>query len=169
MNYYDSIAKGYDRLHKEEQLHKLRIMITELQRSNLARGSILDVGCVTGFSLDIIAHELGRKVIGIEPSKGMIDRYSGEQKIMQGCAEQLPFPDQHFAGVVSVTAIQNFEDIPLAVREMRRVALKNAPVLVSCLKRSEKVEAVSSTLAELLVVEEVLEEAKDIIFLCRRI
>lgn len=167
-NYYDDIATGYDRLHKNEQLQKLSIIIRRLRTEALAEGPLLDVGCGTGFSLDIIAEAISREVHGVDPSKGMISNYQGTQTITQAGAEALPYPDNWTSATISVTAIQNFEDIPRGVAEMRRVSKEGAPIIISCLKKSGKLKEVSEILAENLQVEEAIEEEKDIIFCCRK-
>ena len=45
--YYGSIAEGYDRLHREEQLRKLAIIGQFIPKSAL----VLDVGCGAGYSV----------------------------------------------------------------------------------------------------------------------
>lgn len=166
MGYYDTIAKGYDELHKEEQHKKLAIVLEYLQ--DLPSGDLLDVGCGTGFSLDEIAQATGRTCQGIEPSKGMIEQYQGLQPIMQGAAEALPFPDASFAGVVSLTAVQNFQSISRGLEEIRRVTKAEGKVIITCLKKSSKLKAVSEIIADLFTVLELIEEEKDIIFVCER-
>lgn len=168
MEYYDSIAKGYDELHEEEQRKKLAIIIPHLLEQTLPEGPLVDVGCGTGFSLDLIAKATGRRCVGIDPSKGMIKQYQGKQKILQASAEEMPFSDEAFAACISVTAIQNFQDIPAGVEEIRRVTKKKGSIIISCLKKSSHMKYVTETLSELLSVLEVIEEEKDLIFCCKR-
>lgn len=168
MRYYDHISAGYDELHKEEQLRKIEIILSRLLKETLVEGALLDVGCGTGFSLDMLAQATGKKVQGVEPSKGMLEQYKGKENITQAGAEELPYPDQHFCAVVSITAIQNFSDIPDGVAEIERVAKNDAPIIISCLKKSSKLKDISVTLADTFEVEEIIEEEKDLIYFCRK-
>lgn len=168
MGYYDTIAPGYDELHEKEQRRKLAIITKRLAQENLQQGPLLDVGCGTGFCLDLLAEQTGKEVVGTEPSEGMRKQYRGARRIDSAAAEALPYPDGHFAAVVSVTAIQNFKDVAAGVSEMRRVVKDDAPIIISCLKKSPKLKEVSATLADNLVVEEVMEEDKDLIYCCRK-
>jgi demethylmenaquinone methyltransferase / 2-methoxy-6-polyprenyl-1,4-benzoquinol methylase len=167
MEYYDTIAPGYDELHEEEQRRKLAIIIPLLARTP-HEGPVLDVGCGTGFSLDSIERATGKACVGIDPSQGMLDRYKGRQTILKASAERIPYPDEHFAACISVTAIQNFSDIPTGVEEMRRVTMRGGAIIISCLKKSEKLGLVAESVGESLVVNEAIEEEKDIIFCCER-
>lgn len=163
MNYYDNISEGYDTLHKEEQIKKLSLIAD--QDIIEASDSLLDVGCGTGFSLDYF--DL-KEATGIDPSQGLISQYKGDEKIMLGSAEELPFEDNSFDVVISVTAIQNFDDIKKGLEEIKRVGndrfvltfLKNSP------KRDEIKEIISYKFLPFHILE--LEEEKDIVFVIRR-
>lgn len=168
MDYYSNIAKGYNRLHQAEQEKKLIIICDMLLAEPLLEGPLLDVGAGTGFSLDILAKKLNTTCVGIEPSQGMIKEYTGTQELIQGQAENLPFSDETFSACISVTAIQNFSDIPLGIEEIRRVTKKKGTIIISCLKKSPKIKFVTETLSELLEVQEIIEEEKDLIFCCKR-
>ncbi|MFP4524004.1 MAG: class I SAM-dependent methyltransferase [Candidatus Woesearchaeota archaeon] len=167
MGYYDDLAPGYDELHQEEQERKLDIILEELAKMDV-EGDILDVGCGTGFSLDALAKAFpDSKCIGVEPSSGMREQYKGKEKLVAGEAECLPFPDDRFGATVSLTAIQNFADVSRGVAEMVRVTQSGGALVVTCLKKSRKLKEVSRELAEQAVVEDVIEEEKDLVFRCR--
>jgi demethylmenaquinone methyltransferase/2-methoxy-6-polyprenyl-1,4-benzoquinol methylase len=172
--YYDGIAKGYDELHKVEQENKLAIIIPKLNEKlqQMIRESkdeliCIDIGSGTGFSLDILEAETKQKWIGVEPSVGMTKQYKGKQQLLVARGESLPFPDAYADACVSITAIQNFDDIAKGIEEMSRVTKENAPIIVSCLKKSPKLGLVSQILADTFIVEELIEEEKDIIFVCQ--
>jgi len=57
MNFYDSIAKEYDLLCKEEQLKKLSIIRNNISIEN--NTELLDVGCGTGISSDFNCFVVG--------------------------------------------------------------------------------------------------------------
>ena len=165
-HYYDQLAPGYDRLHKEEQLRKLQVMLSWLKTQRIPEGDCLDVGCGTGFNLDLLHASLHRSCIGIDPSKGMLAQYRGNQQVLQAAAEDLPFPDDSFSLLVSVTAAQNFTDIPSAFAEMRRVLRPGGILALSCLQRSNQLGLIAASIAENFVVEEVIEASQDLIFFC---
>ncbi|MBW2982884.1 methyltransferase domain-containing protein [Candidatus Woesearchaeota archaeon] len=167
MSYYDELAPGYDELHKEEQERKLDIVLEELAKMDV-EGDILDVGCGTGFSLNTLAEAFPEsRCVGVEPSSGMREQYKGEKELVAGEVEKLPFPDDRFGATVSLTAIQNFADVSRGVAEMVRVTRPRGSLIVTCLKRSRKLKEVSRELAEQAVVEDIIEEDKDLIFRCR--
>ena len=163
MSYYDLIASGYEELHKEEQLKKLSLIgKTEIVKEG---DKLLDVGCGTGFSLNYFPV---KEAIGIDPSQELIKQYNGPHKIMQGYAESLPFQDSSFDVIISLTAIQNFDDIEKGLMEMKRVG--EARFALTILKRSPSTNLTRAFIKEIFEnydVEEI-EEEKDIIFLIRR-
>lgn len=163
MTYYDAIAKGYNELHKEEQLKKIRIILRTIFD---VKRPVLDVGCGTGFSLDIFHENWNVECVGIDPSRKMIELYEGNQKIMFGMGEMLPFDDESFGLVLSITAIQNFTDPLQGILEMKRVCSLDGQIVISCLKKSAKLDEITEHIAENLVVREVIEEEKDMIFFC---
>ena len=160
MTYYDEIAKTYDELHKEEQIKKIQIILDE----DLVRhtDTVLDVGCGTGFSLDYFN---AKKIIGIDPAEKLIKQYSGKNKIILGCSENLPFKDKEFDVVVSFTAIQNFDDLEKGLEEIKRVG-KNKFGL-TFLKRSFKAKLIEDAIRKIFSEFKIkkIEEEKDFIFI----
>jgi ubiquinone/menaquinone biosynthesis C-methylase UbiE len=168
MNYYDDLAPGYDELHKAEQLRKLTIIIDILTTTTLQEGPLLDVGCGTGFSLDILEEKTGKTCTGAEPSAGMIAQHQGRAKIHHAPAEELPFEDATFCATISVTAVQNFSDLYAGIEEIIRVTKPEGLIIITCLKKSPKAKTVAEILGERIVVKEVIEEDKDLIFVCEK-
>ncbi len=118
MTYYDSIAKGYDELHEEEQLKKLKVIAGHLKIRESE--SLLDVGCGSGIS----TRYFRCKRTGIDPSEKLLDiaiKNDPSGRYIKGSAESLPFKDKEFDVVISVTAIQNFDDIKKGICEIKRV------------------------------------------------
>jgi demethylmenaquinone methyltransferase/2-methoxy-6-polyprenyl-1,4-benzoquinol methylase len=159
-NYYDEIAQGYEELHREEQLKKIEIIkkILKLKKTD----KLLDVGCGTGLTTE----PWNCSRYGIDPSKKLLERARQKNKIeyKQAQAEDIPYPDRFFDIVISITAIQNFQDIEKGLKEIKRVG-KDGFVL-SFLKRSPKKEFIEKKIKELFFVKNVVEEEKDIIFFC---
>jgi len=96
----------------------------------------LDVGCGLGFPLLELAMRLGEgaKVYGIDPWKQAIERARmkarvmgiGNVEIIEGVAEDLPFDDGFFDLIVSNNGINNVQDLPKALKEIRRVSKAGA-------------------------------------------
>tara|TARA_Y100000310_G_C20638636_1_gene792605 strand:+ start:674 stop:1150 length:477 start_codon:yes stop_codon:yes gene_type:complete len=152
MNYYNSISKGYDELHKEEQEKKL-LIVKELIHPE-KDSSLLDVGCGTG-----ISSSFNCNVIGIDPSLKLLEQ-SDKIKV-NGVGELLPFKDKSFDYVVSLTALQNFDNIEKGLLEMKRVCKKQ--LVLSFLKKSEKKEMIMSLVKKHFTIVKEIEEDKDLI------
>ena len=61
--------------------------------------------------------------------------------------------------------IQNFEDISQALSEIKRVAKPDAQIIISCLKKSSKLDSIKSLLHKFFKLDKELEQDKDIIFI----
>ena len=175
--YYDTIASGYDELHGEEQLKKLKIIETHLNISSHMR--VLDVGCGTGLSTAFInLHNCSPNglSIGLDPShellkiarsknKALANRAKNQSSIdiqyIQGAAENLPFKAHSFDILISVTALHNFENVDEALSEINRVSKTKVQIILTVLKRSKKGESLKSTIMKQFKVREVIEEDKD--------
>ena len=155
--YYDTIATGYEELHREEQEKKLSLIKKHLQVK--ASDLLLDVGCGTG-----IPSPFNCRVIGIDPAMKLLERNSLLLKV-QGEAEHLPFKDNTFDVVISVTAIQNFHDIEKGLQEIKRVG--KGKYVLTFLKKSAKRETIVRFIKEIFTIEKEMEEEKDILFFCR--
>lgn len=98
---------------------------------------ILDAGCGTGvFTLDILSS--GPHVIGLDISLPMLIRAGQKAKgypfqILLGDILSLPFPENFFDRVVSVTALEFITDAKGAIRELFRVTKKRGCIVVATL------------------------------------
>jgi ubiquinone/menaquinone biosynthesis C-methylase UbiE len=147
MGYYDYIAKGYDELHYEEQMNKLRVI---LERFDISRKKVLDVGCGTAF----YSH-LFKDYTGIDNSREMVKRAKGN--VLLGNAESLPFNDKSFDVVISLSAAHNFSDFRRAIDEMFRVSREL--VIVSLFKRAK----LFNEIREYFGLDLEIDEEKDLI------
>lgn len=154
-NFYDVTAKSYNELHGEEQLKKLRIISRYI--SPKKNETLLDVGCGTGISTKFWKC----KAIGIDPAKELVKICGKRCRV--GKAEKLPFKDKSFDYVISITAIQNFENIEKGLKEMKRVA--KGPVVLTVLKRSSKIDDIKRMIRHNFKILRQIEEEKDLIFI----
>jgi bis(5'-nucleosidyl)-tetraphosphatase len=159
-NYYDEIADGYDELHGAEQLRKANIIISKLSLKKTDK--LLDVGCGNGSYLELF----DCKVTGIDPSEELIKQYKGKHKLTVGVAEELPFPDNSFGIVMSITAMHNFRNIETGIKEMRRVGKKK--FVFSVLKKTKKMAIIEKLIYDFFTIDEIIDEDKDIIFFCSK-
>ncbi|MBS3157467.1 class I SAM-dependent methyltransferase [Candidatus Woesearchaeota archaeon] len=158
MNYYDKIAKGYEELHKEEQLKKIKIIKKHLKLKPIDK--LLDVGCGTGLTTT----PWKCKRYGIDPSKKLLERARQKDKITYklASAENIPFKDNFFDIVISITAIQNFTNIEKGLKEIKRVGKDR--FILTFLKKSSKKDKIIKLIQKIFKVKEIIEEEKDIIF-----
>jgi len=165
MEYYNSISQGYDELHGEEQLKKLNIIKQNININPDAK--LLDVGCGSGISTEFF-YFIDDKT-GIDPSEELIKiakQKNPKTKYIVGKAESLPFKNREFDFVLSLTAIQNFDDAEKGLREIKRVGKDSAVFALSFLKRSPKKDIILQKMHEIFKIKEIIEEDKDLIVIC---
>ncbi|MBU0756992.1 MAG: methyltransferase domain-containing protein [Nanoarchaeota archaeon] len=157
MTYYNAIADGYDNLHKEEQIKKIKIILENLEIKKTDK--LLDVGCGTGLSFDFFDCEC----YGLDPSEELLAKCENKKvQLFLGCAEQLPFEDDYFDVVTSVTAIHNFDDIEKGLLEMKRVG--KGRFAYSVLKKAIKFKEIELLINKHFDVKKRIDEEKDTIF-----
>jgi ubiquinone/menaquinone biosynthesis C-methylase UbiE len=98
---------------------------------------ILDAGCGTGvFTLNILG--CGPRITGLDMSQPMLRRAEQKAKgysfrCVAGDMQYLPFSDECFDKVVSMTALEFIEDGKGAVKDLFRVVKKGGVVVVTTL------------------------------------
>lgn len=159
MGYYDSISKGYEELYAEEQLKKIEVIKKHIKLK--PSDKLLDVGCGTGLTTE----PWPCKRYGVDPAPKLLERARQKDKIEYKLApaEKIPYPDNFFDVVISITAIQNFKDIEKGLKEIKRVG-KDRFVL-TFLKKSKKAEKIKELINKYFDVKKAIEEEKDIIFI----
>lgn len=158
MIYYDEIAEGYEELHKEEQLKKVDIIARaiKVKKDDL----LLDVGCGTGITTRL----WNCKRIGLDSAIKLLKR-AVNGFYVNAEAEHIPFKDKSFDIVISVTAVQNFNDVGRGLKEIKRVAKDR--IVISVLKRSEKFDRIKRLIKDSFNIEKEIDEDKDVIFVGR--
>ena len=104
---------------------------------------ILDVGCGKGFLLYDFTQVLpGISVTGLDISGYAIENAKEEVKpyLRQGEAKSLPFEDDEFDLVVSITTLHNLycHDFFAALKEIQRVSKKNSYICVESYRNEEE-------------------------------
>ena len=104
----------------------------------LQSGKILDIGCGTGYSTQILVDQ-GFKVKGIDPNERMIQRAVARGLDCKvGSFESIPFDDGEFEGIVSISALQWVKNFNVAAREMARVLKPGGKAVIQFYPDSEK-------------------------------
>jgi len=163
MNFYKLIAKGYNDLYGEEQKIKLDIIEENLDIKN--NDLLLDVGCGTG-----IASKLDCKVIGMDPSAELLQQSNIIEYIsskIRARAELIPFKDNTFDKVISVTSIHNFQGIGEGLKEIKRVGKKD--FAFSILKKSKFFNEIEKEINENFNVKKIIDGKQDWIFICQKV
>ncbi len=155
MDYYSQIAEGYDELHSQEQLAKLKVVKEKIKDEGL----VLDIGSGTGLSRHFF-----RYVVQLDPSLALLKNSEG----MRVCAvaEYLPFKDHVFDVIISVTSLHH-TNIKKVVPEIKRVSKPGASFAFSILKSSKDFKRIVSLLEEGFILEKV-ELDKDLVLVCER-
>jgi len=137
---FDRIAHRYDLLNRLMSFGLDRSWRTQLMKAMPSDGRILDVATGTAdVAIAMAEKQRAREVIGLDPSRGMLD--VGDIKIqkrtltervtlVQGDAQDMDFPDDHFAGATIAFGIRNVPDRLQGLREMTRVVEPGGPVAV---------------------------------------
>jgi ubiquinone/menaquinone biosynthesis C-methylase UbiE len=129
MRLYDETVDFYERRYREIQLEKYEFA----RRYLLPCTTLLEVGCGMGFYLREL-RKLAKLVVGVDFSEGML-RKVREGIVVLADAEHLPFRDNVFDQVLSITALQNFPNPVKALEEMRRVLHENGRLVISSLRK----------------------------------
>ena len=131
---FDDVAKKYDRTNDVLSAGNAVLWRRATVRgvAPLAGERILDVAAGTGTSSMALARS-GAEVIALDFSAGMVAEGRRKHKkleFIEGDAQQLPFPDNHFDAVSISFGLRNVKDPKLALAEMYRVLKPGGRVVV---------------------------------------
>jgi ubiquinone/menaquinone biosynthesis C-methylase UbiE len=123
---YERTADVYDIRHNSPTTRRVRILEKALIR-RYAHGKALDVGCGTGYHLDLI-----QDIVGLDPSREMLEKAKAKgKKLVLGKGEHLPFKDSEFDTVLCLFSVLNVCDAEKAAQEIRRVLKPGGIAIVS--------------------------------------
>jgi ubiquinone/menaquinone biosynthesis C-methylase UbiE len=158
MDFYKLTAKGYNELYGGEQKIKHKLIKENLDIKNT--DLLLDVGCGTGL-LDFNCN-----IIGIDSSIELLQQNSNNQKI-QAKAENIPFKDNIFDKIISVTSMHNFDNIEKSIKEIKRVGKKD--FAFSILKKSVLFDSIKRKINENFNIRKIIDGKKDWVFICSKV
>lgn len=142
---YDTIGIDYTRLRQPDP------RIAALIHSRLGDAhSVLNVGAGAG------SYEpVDRQVTALEPSSEMIrQRVQPAHAVVQGVAEDLPFPDQSFDAVMAVLTVHHWQDKERGLRELRRVS--RGPVVILTFDAAHGLFWLADYIPELVTLDEAI-------------
>ena len=130
------IATSYDKaraLAPETRQLWQDLLSAQIDRS--AVSLIIDLGCGTGRFSELLAAHFEARVIGIDPSRKMVDQArlkpaTGNVVYRQGAAEALPLPDACADLVFMSMVFHHFADPTAVGRECRRVLRQGGHVCI---------------------------------------
>ena len=126
-----------------------------IQAADIAPDAVvLDVGCGPGYAVQRVGEQLvtGR-VVGIDASHAMVRLAArrnrrliaqGRVEIVEGTANQIPYPPAHFDRILATHAVYFWSDLGAVARELHRV-LKRGGLLVLAIGDPERMRAAFPT------------------------
>ncbi len=153
--YYDNLSNVYENLYREEQTRKI-IKILDY----IPEGRVLDVGAGTG----ILEEFLDRDFYLLDISEGMIEvarrKFGEKYKYFVSNAISLPFKEEFFDCVVSVSMLQDvkLEHIPIFVSEMERVLRGGGTLIVTFVYKDNYVKVFRESLRKAVKIKEFRDE-----------
>lgn len=150
---YNNSFQYYDKRYKEIQLNKYTRFFEKLS----IQKNILDAGCGTGLFLEYIFDYLRKfkdfsprfRYTGVDISLNMLKRFQvkldglGLPKsvdLVQADIENLPFREDVFDEIFTITVFQNLTDIKLGLDNLIRVGKNKFELVISILKKAKEFE-----------------------------
>lgn len=173
---YNSSSSFYDSRYRQIQETKYHII---LKNFDLTRKVILDLGCGTGLFIEYISRrKLEQKknldyYVGLDISWNMLLEFrskfeklkSKNISLLLSDIENLPFRDNQFFSVLSLTSFQNLPDVKKGIKELLRVSRNRADFKFSILKKKINLKILVDSLKSFVAIDQVLnkENLEDVI------
>lgn len=145
---YDDVADTYERVHAPRLLEVARALVA---LADVREGErILDVGTGTGVAA-LAASEIGARVVGIDPSLGMLTVGHRERPSLTLAAANsidLPFRDGTFDALTGNFVLSHFRRYDTALFDMRRVTKPGGRIALT--SWSDTKDELQETWAELV-------------------
>jgi SAM-dependent methyltransferase len=121
---HTAMADDYDQTQPHYRPENVSRVTETLRRlaDETGGGSLLDLGCGTGFVLQI-AQGLFRRVVGVDITPAMlerVDRAGGNIELWQGSTEELPYADGEFDVCTAYSYLHHLADLRPTLSEAAR-------------------------------------------------
>lgn len=133
------IAEKYDKFYKTIQGKAIDNLEKEIilgHINGITCGHILELGCGTGHWTEFFCGK-GFKVTAIDESEAMLSIAENKKitnaTFIKADATDLPFTDQSFSAVVSVTMLEFVEDLTKVMDEIDRILTPGGHLVLGCL------------------------------------
>jgi len=141
IRHYDGLASIYDSLYSSEQDLKIKLALGAISLGD--SDIVLDAGCGTGLLFQNIM-DCVDLVVGLDTSRGLLKIASKRSKCLSkrsaflicADADRTPFLNEVFDKVFAITLLQDMPYPNLTLREIMRVAKRDATIVVTGLKKS---------------------------------
>lgn len=139
---YDSTVEFYDERYEEIQSRKFRAVRDQFNDTS----RLLEVSCGTGFLLEKFSKFVD-EFFAVDFSFNMLKKAkerSGKAFLVCADADKLPFRNQSFDTVVSLTLLQNMPDPAFTLSEMSRVVRESGKVIATVLEKKCSLEEIKN-------------------------
>jgi ubiquinone/menaquinone biosynthesis C-methylase UbiE len=140
IRHYDQIAETYDQQYTEEQDLKIAVALKALSRPIDKHAVILDAGCGTGLFFRHVTKRT-KQTVGIDTSIKLLKKTKAKTKVhhnvalIRADADFLPFKTETFTHAFAFTLIQNMPNPKRTLEEIKRVARRDATLVITGLKK----------------------------------
>lgn len=148
---YDSSARTYDRQYAEEQATKIEAALNTI--SIKKNSLVLDVGCGTGLLFSYVAGK-AEATVGLDISQKILLQAEKRAKFLPNThlifadADKMPLKENSFDYVFAFTLIQNMPNPVKTLNETKRVAKKDAVIVVTGLKKTFTIKSFEDLLRD---------------------
>ncbi len=146
----EHIANSYDGYYNTEFGKKVdeieKGIISDLL-SDIPTSQMLDIGCGTGHWSEFFIKK-GFKVKGIDVSEAMLkvaQKKNMNAEFFLANSEQLPFENESYNFISSITMLEFVENQTKAIEELHRVLAKNGNLIIGALNKNSVIAKISKS------------------------
>lgn len=133
------VASEYDIYYQTETgklVDKIEKEIVSVHLRKLPKTNWLELGCGTGHWTEFFS-ECGLQLTAVDNSEAMLkiarSKNMENVEFTNADANRLPFPDDHFSGIISITMLEFVDDLGLVLNEIDRVLKPGGTLVLGCL------------------------------------